>query len=538
MKRSLRRILSAVLICAGLLTFCGCGESAEQPPENSPIATQSPGTVLSNVEVLSINWARVADAPLGAKALEFLLRNFGLRITETHIPTQQLSERVFQLFAGNVEVDLLSGIKITDAQTLGRQGYLLDFSQEWNNLSQYRRLWDSWSEGWQYTLDIIETDYISGEGEEAQAKTGVFCLVPVNRKTSLGWIYSKTAFEEMECDFPETLDELYNVLTKYKSENKLSTPWTSRYEPLQKTAILNAYGLTEDEWQFDASGNLFYLYSRQESFQALEWLEKFASAGLVPVDEEGEVSAYATDAEYVAAAQEATQILEFTQVYQQYSIESYQAEKNPLVEWETAPAMVKAQGYTPALQANTPYINEATCIAAASDRTQQERILQLLDWLCSNEGNLWANFGQQGVGYTVENNQFQFLLYYDEEMTPNLDPSDGTIADITVGRMFTTAPWQSTGLENRYTEADQFAQNSGARIVLPAVLGNASAAVEDNTQLWRLDSIAEELNALAMEFAETVKKDGFTAAGWTEYYQKLQQAGLSEYTQFMQKRAG
>ena len=86
--------------------------------------------------------------------------------------------------------------------------------------------------------------------------------------------------------------------------------------------------------------------------------------------------------------------------------------------------------------------------------------------------------------------------------------------------------------------ADQFAQNSGARIVLPAVLGNASAAVEDNTQLWRLDSIAEELNTLAMEFAETVKKDGFTAAGWTEYYQKLQQAGLSEYTQFMQKRAG
>ena len=240
----------------------------------------------------------------------------------------------------------------------------------------------------------------------------------------------------------------------------------------------------------------------------------------------------------LAAAQEAAQIIEFTQVYQQYSLESYQAEKNPLVEWETAPTMVKAQGYTPALQANTPYINEATCIASASDRAQQERIMQLLDWLCSNEGNLWANFGQQGVGYTVENNQFQFLLYYDEEMTPNLDPSDGTIADITVGRMFTTTPWQSTGLENRYTGADQFAQNSGARIVLPAVLGNASAAVEDNTQLWRMDSIAEELNTLAMEFAETVKKDGFTAAGWTEYYQKLQQAGLSEYTQFMQKRAG
>ena len=69
MKRSLRRILSAVLICAGLLTFCGCGETVGQSPQNSPIATQSPGTVLSNVEVLSINWARVADAPLGAKAL-------------------------------------------------------------------------------------------------------------------------------------------------------------------------------------------------------------------------------------------------------------------------------------------------------------------------------------------------------------------------------------------------------------------------------------------------------------------------------------
>lgn len=519
-----------------LFSFYGCSAVPSASADASPDPTPSgiaPTPVTKYDSVQQITWVRVAESALKTQTLEFLLLNFGLRINEQNFVSQNMSDRILLLYSANISPELATGISVNGVKTLAERGFLEDLDDEQDSLADYFALWDSWQQGWEYTSSDIMVQKPDSDD------MGLYCIVPVNRKSSKAWIYNKTLFDENGMTFPKTLTELYETLARYKEAHTTSSAiWTNSGDGLQFTAILNAYGLTDQKWQTDENGEVFYLYADKNWYRALEWLVKFEKLGIVPTDDEGRLKSYSSD-EYNNITQQSQQIIEFTDSYNYLYIQSKQKNNS---EWAVADVMITAEaGVTPVLSSNVPYINEAACIASTASSSQKKQILAFLNWCCTEEGNMWANFGQEGVGYRFDSDdKFVFLKYYSDETTPAISAEkNGSISDITVGRMFTTVPWDKISLDgytDRYSAQEKFMSTAHYRLALPERFVSTQDVIEDMTQLWRYTKISEELDRLSAQFIEYSRENGFSDYFWDRYYESLLDAGLEEYVQLMQMR--
>ena len=520
-----------------LLAMCSCSaepssDAGAKSPDPTPYTTSNSKPIAPYDSVKIISWARVANSALGTSALEYIMLNFGLKVEEKLFSSQNMSDNILRLYAADISPELATGISVETVKTLAQGGYLSELFGLRDSLEDYFALWEDDENAWEYTKKDICVS--SSDGAEE-----LYCLVPVNRKASRAWIYNKTLFDENSMQFPSTLTELYDTLSRYKEKHSTSgAVWTNRYDALQFTAILNAYGLTDDVWQTDENGNVFFLYAQKEWYQALEWLTKFEKLGAVPVDKNGRLTSLG-EKEYSNATSGSQQIIEFTDSYNYLYIQSKQKGS---CEWAVADVMIAADDYTtPVLSANVPYINEATCISSYASEAVKKQILAFINWCCTNDGNMWANFGCKGDGYTINDaGEFVFLKYYSDEMTPNISKKDsGSISDITVGRMFTTVPWDKiniSGVSNRYSAEEAFLQNAKLRLVYPERFGTLESVTEDKTMLWEYVQIRSNLEKLAEDFEEYSRQNGFSEYFWNKYYNSLLEAGLEEYTAIMQKR--
>lgn len=520
-KRSLAIITAVILLCVA-----GCGKNPSQSTDlNNP--TPKPG--ISSLpkydydEIIEITWLRVADNPLGEEVLEYLLLNFGLKINEKFFPSQNTEEEILEMYVSGMIPDITTGISVETAKILEKKGFSLNLASETDALANYFSLWSDAS-AWEYT-----------KSEIGATDTGLYCIVPVNRRTSTGWIYNKEAFEREDIEFPTTVEELYKALTTYKEAHSASSVlWTNRYESRYLEALLNAYGLTNEEWQSDSNGNVFYLYSKKEWYKSLEWLSKFIKLGVIP-SENGVVKEY-TDSEYSAITSSGKQIIEYTDTYNYMYIGDIQNK-----DWSVGESMISAGGNTPVMLMNTPYIDEATCISSeVSDKTKKV-LLALINWLCGDEGNLWTNFGNEGDTYTVNGKgEMVFSKYYSDEVTPNISPDKAEkVSDCTLGRMYTTVPWDKVkiyGYSDRYTAQEEYLDKINVRLVYRTVFCDGEDVLDDKTELWKYNNIRKELERLTGEFEEYVFENGFLDYYWEKYYNSLVEAGLNEYTAYMQER--
>ena len=526
MKGQKRARLLCILL-AGLMLISGCGTSsgAASPTVKPPQGGTTSDPIIKYDKIHEITWLRVAEEPLSTQALEFILLNFGLSVTEKHIRSQNMSQRVLDMYVSDMSPNLATGISTATAKELVNRGHLRDLSGDRGKLENYYGLWTDGA-AWEYTKKEL-ADGVAFDGE--------YFLVPVNRRTSLGWIYNSDVFEDEDFNFPKTVEGLYSVLTSYKERHSAaSVLWTNEYESLHLKALLNAYGLTDEAWQADEYGNVFYLYAQEEWYKSLEWLYKFMKLGVVP-SKDGKVVSY-TSSEYDSVASAGKQIVEFTNTYNYLYLTDVQDEK-----WTIADSLIAADNTTtPVLQLNSPYIDEATCISAATDDEKADAIMQFLNWLASDDGIMWSSFGAKDECYTVnDNGEMEFSVFYSDEVTPRLDPDDGKVSDYTIGRLFTTTPWDKVkvaGYVDRYTAQEAFLDKADVRFVYESVFCAPVEVTEDKTLLWKYDNIRKELDELSAEFMEYSLENGFSDYYWGKYYSSLLEAGLEEYTAFMQTR--
>lgn len=537
MKCSLKKILSAATAFCIALSFGGCtsgevtqGNKITPTPRTDPIE-QTPITDYDSIQ--EITWLRVSDTRLSDYTREYLLLNFGLRVKEIHYSNQNMADKILLNYSAGLGPDIATGLSVNTAKRLADAGYLYDFYSDKDSISNYFSLWDGWQDGWEYTKKQIES-------ADAQSGQNKLCyLVPVNRKSSNAWIYNKTVFEKNSAVFPNTVSELYDTLARYKRDNPKAAPmWISEGEVTQFSAILGAYGLTSDKWQSDANGNVRYLYAQKDWYKALEWLIKFEKAEFVPTDEKGVIRAYDSK-EYKAATRIGQQIIDFTQSYNYMYLES---EQKGSPEWAVSDVMISGEyGMTPALQSNKPYIGEAVCICNSASDAAKKQILAFLNWCCSEEGNMWVNFGEKDVGYTVSDaGEFSFLKYYSSEMTPGISKKEsGSISDITIGRLFTTVPWETLNIEgarNRYSAEEEFLKKANYRLALPELFADRYSVLDNKIELWDYETIMNDLDKLTEEFVAFTRQNGCSDYYWSKYMDSLVDAGLYEYTAFMQKR--
>ncbi len=512
MCRIVKKIFSVMLVLCMAFSLCACFEPLisdknESTPEVSATPSGKEPTANEPVynydSIKSIDWVRVSEKTLGIEALEFILLNFGLRVTEINVKYQNMKERIELLFAANITPALTSGLSVDTMNELSQKGLFCDLSSETEALADYFLLWNSWHAGWEYTKKIIYTD--------PENERGLYGIVPINRKITRAWIYNKAAFDGMSTELPTTLNGLYEALLRYSESKGTTAPlWVNENEGLQMTAILNAYGLTDEAWQLNENGEVFYLYADERWYEALEWLDRFEDKGLVPTDKQGNLRSY-TASEYANAKKNKQQIVEFTNAYNTiYLQDAY----GVFADWQVGTAMIAADSRTtPVISANIPYINECTCIAETVSFSVKKQILAFLNWCCTDSGNMWANFGIKGETYKINSDgSFEFLKFYSTEMTPELSEEGGKVGDSVVGRMFTTVPWDKVkidGIYDRYTPAETFLSNSGVKTVLPIGFSSMQSVLGNSTELWDYENIRSELSRITEEFIKDTQLNGF-----------------------------
>ncbi len=526
-KNRIKRVLAAVITATVLISAVGCGAD---PGSQGTVqgSTLRPGInatpVMEYDEIIDITWLRVGREPLSDEVLEYLLLNFGINIDEIFFPSQNMHDDIMERYISGMVPDITTGISAYTAEEIAKQGFALNLMTEQEALANYFGLWEESSSAWAYTKNAL------GISDDE-----MYCMVPVNRRTTTGWIYNRDLFWDEGILFPETVEDLYKGLTTYREAHSASgVLWTNRFESRHLEAILSMYGLTDEVWQTDEDGNVIYLYAQKEWYLALEWLAKFIKLGVVP-GEDGVVKSY-TDEEYEAATKADTQIIEFTDTYYYMYIQETQNKGT----WSHGDGLIAADGYTPVLKLDCPYVDEATCISSEADEKTRSVLLGLVNWLCSFDGNMWANFGEEGISYGYnDNNEVVFLRYYSKEVTPKLDPKDGSIQSNTLGRMFAPTPWTQITVEgytDRYSGQEEYLDSCNARYVYETVFTSAQDVVEDMTDLWKYSNMRQELEELAKEFEESTIENGFSDYYWEKYYNSLVEAGLLEYTAHMQAR--
>ncbi len=530
-----KSIILLTVLCISLASF-GCISATTEPdatldPTPTPsLQGSSSKPIVAYKEVIDITWVRVADKSIDIDLLEYIMLNFGIRIKERNFPSRNMDEDILQMYSAGIYPELATGISVETAKLLAEKRCLAEVDEKTEKLADYFKLWENNPSGLEYTKKDIAVKNEKGEDK-------YYCIVPVNTTASRTWIYNKSLFESNSMKFPETVDELYTQLARYKKEHEASgVLWMNRYEPLQLTALLNAYGLTDDEWQTDKNGNVIYLYAQKEWYKALEWLTKFEEIGAVPVDGKGVLKGY-TDEEYTAHTKNSEQIIEFTDSYNYMFVQATQKKES---QWAVAPALIRADDATmPVISANLPYINEATCFSSDMSQAQLDQVLAFVNWCCTDSGNMWANFGRENIDYKInDDGTFEFLRYYSNEITPDMDKKK-TEHISAVGRMYTVIPWEKIslpGIPNRYSAMTEFLQTAEYRLVYPERFGSIVDAVEDKTMLWQYDKISIRLKELSEEFVEYSRRNGFSDYYWSKYYDSLLEAGLEDYVALMNMR--
>ncbi|MBE5816114.1 MAG: hypothetical protein E7315_00120 [Clostridiales bacterium] len=527
----IKKILAMLFIGVCFISVCACTEVTPAVPQGTPQVIVPPSPVVSG-KILDVRWARVATSTLGSKALEFLLENFSIRVKEMPLYYVQDDSAIFSLFSSGYEVDIATGISTEAAKSLASDGKLLNLSSYWGKLLSYQKMWSAGRTSW----DTVQNMLTHEDGN-------VYMLLPMSQQTPQGYIYKKSFFDERSLVFPTTLQELYDILSAYKTEFPSSIPWMNRHEPQQFNAILNAHGLSSDTWQQSSSGNLFYLYSDSRYLSALDWLMKFEKEGLVPTDAEGRLTQVGTgDADYLSATKNSLQVIEYTDLYRYISVQELQKDTDIFSVWAQSDTLISSGGYAPVIELDSPFVNEAVVIAATDNEELAKRLVAFVDWLCTDEGAMWCAFGEYGEGYVFIDGQWVFLRYFNEDYTPYLDPKTaGSITpDIAPGRILAAVPYSKiiSPVENKFAFGEKLVASNKYKAVLPISFASQFTGLGSLSELSRYYEIEEAITKITNDFIEGYRKGEYTSDSWPEYVVKLNEAGINEYTQYMSVRAG
>ena len=81
-----------------------------------------------------------------------------------------------------------------------------------------------------------------------------------------------------------------------------------------------------------------------------------------------------------------------------------------------------------------------------------------------------------------------------------------------------------------------FLVNSNVKTVIPVSFSSMYSVLGDTTLLWDYENMRAEISSITQAFINDTRNNGFDGYYWNRYYTQLLEAGLEEYTEFMQQR--
>lgn len=404
-------IVSAVLVSA--LTGCQGGETGEKTSVVDPkTAAESPtgepeefrypmeqGETLSwwkdfNPNVAA-NFTSMGDTPV----MKGLSERTGVSINFLHPPTGQAKEQFSLILADGdlpdiMEYNWLSGYPGGPQKAI-TDGIILPLN---DIIDQYCPNLKAYLDDNPEIDKMVKTDngdYYVFPAIKEEAET-----IQIGPMMRADWL------EELNFEVPETIDEWYMVLKAFKEEKGLVAPFSFQYTNAiirDVNPIVLAYVISPN-YYVGEDGTVRYGSIEAGYRQYLETMSGWYKEGLLDIDlisqKAEQVSAKVTSGQTGAS-------VGYTEGNMGAWITAGQKETSEFslvgVPWPTL-----ENGQKPKSGQTENKFSGAGAVAITSSCKDVERAARLLDYMFSEEGYMYGNFGEEGVSYTMEEGKPQF----------------------------------------------------------------------------------------------------------------------------------
>ncbi|MBN2877060.1 MAG: extracellular solute-binding protein, partial [Bacilli bacterium] len=258
--------------------------------------------------------------------------------------------------------------------------------------------------------------------KQAKTDTGKLYSFPFVRgdeflKVFFGPVVNQQWLKDLNLEYPETMDDWYNMLTLFKTEKGATAPLT--YEPSMinndlGSPFIGAFGIAED-FYLDANGKIQYGSIQPEYKEFLTTFNQWYEEGLIDADIETmnreQVAAKLTTGESGASmGYMASRLGTWLDAVEGNSEIDFIGVKYPVLN----------RGDIPMFTQKDRVINGSPGDAYISTSCEDiEGALRYLDYGYTLEGSMLYNFGIEGTTYTMEGDYptYTDLLMSNPEMT-------------------------------------------------------------------------------------------------------------------------
>lgn len=341
---------------------------------------------------------RVVDRSNGPSMYDqFMKENFNMTFEWIDVPSTNFAEKMNLLFATNEYPDWIYRANKADLDLWAKDGYLYDYSQDWDRVSNYKTFFDD--KEWENLLKIAKSP---GGGIHFLPATDskVDGLRPVN----MGWNYRKSAFDRLGLEFPETIEDLHDALRVIKQNDPSSIPIPGRWELTGiQYGFTNAYR-TSDDWYLDPdTEEVTYGPSTDKYREMLITLNQFYREKLI--DQEFLTK---TDDQWKQDVANGRGYIQFGAMWY---ILFNQLQEGSGEEWTWAPSLVRAyEDKGPVYTKMSGTSMWGPVITDKCEGEKLERLLEYLNWTGTREGMDMHLYGIEGETYEVDTEGNRVLM--------------------------------------------------------------------------------------------------------------------------------
>lgn len=525
-------VLVSLLLVVSLLVGCGqTGKTSEttQGSQNKSTAQDKQDSNRGETEdvkpeerpLITITAVAPADQRQGfwtnEKNVELIRNKFGIEFDIQWIAGDYAEQISTILAAGNYPEYMFQGIGGEKNQEFGEEGHLYAVNDLLDKVPNYRAMFTD--EEWAQTILLLA---------EKHEKIYTFVGKNFDRINDQTFIYRKSALDQLGLDIPETMDEFFEVLRILKEETGV-TPLvydggSNQYRNIAEKLLAPCFRTRRNFFTDpDDENKTTYGPATDKYKDMLRAGRRLIDEGLLYIyQDQSEVDElFGTGQAYVSfgsanLADELTLLMK---------------DIDPDVEWVWAKLPEAYPGQPVLVDRAEPHTGNGPVITKKTSEEKLDRLLELIDWMCTEEGLIWQNYGIEGESFMYENGKIKWMPHIKHPNNP-----DGT-EDYTnyalpqhSHMIFNTIPPEMTIYEpspkeqyiNMAREAGQF----------------------QGRVYWCFDTIEDEIkyhedtdifDDLRKEYTVKYLKGELDDSSWDEFVASLYRAGYEETRMLVQE---
>jgi len=511
MKSRRRFPLDALLLIVLAALVVGC------PGGDKQSAATSTG---GGMEISVFRPSDIAQNYSDTLFVDYVQKKFGLKLNYVYVPSSVATEKLNLSFATNTYADKLEFVGTAEVNRLAKDDFIVPLNQYIDQLANYRK---AYTDGDWKTL----TDTLSDV-------RGRYFILPVkdakSASSSYVWMFRNAKFQEVGQPVPKTVQELYDGLKAIKKVNPKSTI-PNRWGIWNALEGFNlAFRTRFDVWKDPDAGNQIVLGAATDKFRdLLKYMNKLYTEGLL-------------SKEFITMTSE-QRMAEFSKgnVYANFQFAGYENSLNSIAadaklpqDWKADEANLLLSAYPDKGPMQQKWPAFLSFGVALTDRLKDDRLkktLEYVNWSCSEEGQLFHEFGVAGESYEVKNGLPTYIGKY-------LDPA---APDGYFGLLQNFGPFGYYVIQNEAHAAAAYPGPSRINEVLKDVDAMDYSAIpyrftpEEETRQAELGTVISQIRDEYMQLFIMGPKNPNKDADWNEFQTKLKAAGLDEYLKILRE---